>query len=228
MAVPFHTLELGWKGFLPLVNRDIYPADKYEFGQWDYQKDYEENFEKAVAWFDSDIAGFCKAALQKSTAPESRFAAITATVRKTGWFGLPKPPTVEMTGPPILPPAAYESFVADMKKTGFWPGSAYYLHHKRNGEYNGNAPSGGKLTQPVLFIHAAWDLICDTKTSRLAEPMRKVCSDLTEVTIESGHWAQYEKPDEVNAALVRFIVEKLPSEWPGYWDAGYVSKKTVS
>jgi hypothetical protein len=41
---------------------------------------------------------------------------------------------------------------------------------------------------PVLFLHAANDLVCDTTGSRLAEPMREYCADLTEVVIQSGHW----------------------------------------
>ncbi|KAI0189530.1 putative epoxide hydrolase [Xylaria flabelliformis] len=226
IAVPFHTIERGWKGFLPLVNRELYPVDEYEFGQWDYMKKYEESFEEAVAWFEQDVAGFCKAALERTPVPTSRAPSRTAAVRKDdGWWGLAKPPPVEATGPPVLPPDVYDSFIADMQRTGFWPGSAYYMHHERNAEYNGKAASGGRLTQPVLFIHAAWDLTCDTKTSRLAEPMRQVCSNLTEVTVEAGHFAQFEKPGETNAALFRFLVEELPTEWPGYWDTGYVKKE---
>ncbi|KAI1175255.1 putative epoxide hydrolase [Nemania sp. FL0916] len=226
IAVPHHTVELGWDAFLPLVNREIYPADKYEVGQWDYMKHYEENFEKAVEWFDQDIVGFVKAGLQKSRPLESRFSTLTATVRKDGgWGGQKRPPPPEATGPPVLPQDVYDSFTADMQKTGFWAASAYYLHHKRNAEYNGKAASGGKLTQPVMFIHAARDVVCDTISSRLAEPMRRACSNLTEVTIEAGHFAHYEKPGEVNAALFRFIIEELPGEWPGFWDSGYTKQK---
>ncbi|KAI1185525.1 putative epoxide hydrolase [Nemania serpens] len=226
ISVPFHSLELGWEGFLPYVNREIYPADKYEYGQWDYMKSYEEDFEKAVAWYEKDIAGFVKACSQKSSPPKNRFSAGTATVRKDGgWFGLPSPPPVQATGLPVLPPDVFNSFSADMEKTGFWPGSAYYLHHKRNAEYNGKAASGGKLTQPVLFIHAEWDLVCETKSSRLPEPMRQVCSNLTEATIQTGHFAHFEKPAEVNAILARFIVEELPSEWPGFETHQYTKQK---
>ncbi|KAI1193782.1 putative epoxide hydrolase [Nemania serpens] len=226
IAVSFHTIEVGWEGFLPKVNREIYPADKYEFGQWDYMRRYEENFEEAVAWYEQDIAGFVKAGLQLSHPQQSRFSAATATVRKDrGWFGLQRPPPVEATGPPILPPDVFDSFVADMEKTGFWTGSAYYLHHKRNAEYNGKAASGAKLTQPVLFIHASRDLVCDTKTSRLPDASRRLCSNLTEATVETGHFAHNEKPGEVNAALFRFIIEELPSEWPGFWSNGYTKHK---
>ena len=216
ICVPHRTLELGWDGFLPLVDREIYPADEYEFGQWDYMKNYEEDFEKTIEWFDQDVAGFCKALMQMTAPPANRVSAL-ATVRKSGWMGgMPKPPSVDMTGPPILPAETFDSFVEDMQKTGFWSGSAYYLNHKRNAEYNGKAPSGGRLKQPVLFIHATWDLVCETKTSRLAEPMREVCSNLTEVTVEAGHRVQHEKPGEVNAALHSFIKKELPSELPRF------------
>lgn len=227
LCVPYHCLELGWDGFLPLVNREIYPADEYEFGQWDYQKNYEESFEKTVAWMDQDAAGFCKAVCQKTTAPLKRFSQFS-TVRRTGFFGgIPKPPSVDMTGPPVLSAEVFDSFAKDMQKTGFWSGSAYYMNHERNAEYNGKAPNGGRLTQPVLFVHATWDVICDTKTSRLPEPMREVCSNLTEVTVEAGHFVQFEKPGEVNAALCRFIIEELPSEWPGFWGNGYTKRNKV-
>ena len=227
LCVPYRTIELGWEGFLPLVNRETYPANEYEFGQWDYMKNWEENFEKTIEWYDQDPAGLCKAFLQMTTQPPNRFTPL-ATVRKSGWFGgIPKPPSVDLSGPPILPAEEFDSFAKDMQKTGFWPGSAYYLSHKRNAEYNGKARSGGRLEQPVLFIHASWDTVCDTKTSRLAESMREFCSNLTEVTVEAGHWVQFEKPGDVNAALFRFILEELPSAWPGFWDSGYTKRRFV-
>ncbi|KAI1822466.1 putative epoxide hydrolase [Xylaria intraflava] len=227
LAVPFRTIELGMDSFLPLANRELYPVEEYEYAQWDYWRHYEENLEKAVAWFEQDIPGFIKAVMQPTPQPKTRFAGATATVRKNGWFGLPKPPPVEATGPPMISLADLDSFTSDMQKTGFFGACAYYTHNKRNAEYNKNALSGGKLTLPVLFLHATWDLICDTKTSRLAEPMRRTCSNLTEVTVEAGHFLQNQKPDEVNAALFRFIVEEVPGEWPGYWGSGYTKRKAA-
>ena len=32
---------------------------------------------------------------------------------------------------------------------------------------------------PVLFLHAEHDSVCETVASRLAEPMRRECRDLT-------------------------------------------------
>jgi soluble epoxide hydrolase/lipid-phosphate phosphatase len=226
ICVPYSTIELGWDGFLPLVNREVYPADQYEVAQWDYMKHYEENFDRAIEWFDSDVLGFCKAVTTRPAAIADRDAPVMmATVRKNGWFnGLPKPPSVEMTGPSMLPDDVYESFAKDMQKTGLWPGSAYYLHHERNAKYNGSRER--KLEQPALFIHARWDLVCDTKGSRLIEPMREACSNLTEFTIDAAHFVQFEKPREVNAALFRFIIEELPNEWPASLDGEYSKTKS--
>ncbi|KAK3944213.1 Alpha/Beta hydrolase protein [Diplogelasinospora grovesii] len=227
LCVPYRTIELGWKGFLPLVNREIYPAEEYEYGQWDYMKNYEENFEKAVAWFDSDIAGLLKAVMQPSKPAGSRISPF-ANIRKDGGFfgGAPKPPSADMIPQaPIIPADVFSRMVKEMEGTGFWGGSAYYMNHESNGVYNGRKE--GKLSMPVMFIHATRDLVCDTKTSRLAEPMREHCSNLTEVTIDVGHWVQLEKPQEVNAALTRFILEELPGEWPGFWESGYTKRKTI-
>jgi soluble epoxide hydrolase / lipid-phosphate phosphatase len=227
LCVPYRTIELGWEGFLPLVNREIYPADQYEFGQWDYMKNYEENFEKTIEWFEKDVAGMCKATMQPAKPPTSRFHHFAMT-RKTGWGGgLPAPPPVDKTGPPMVAPDVFARYTEDMQRTGYWGASQYYMHHDENAKYTKKAPNDGKLSQPVLFIHATWDTICDTKATRLAEPMRKHCSNLTEVTIEAGHWVQFEKPAEINAALCRFIIDSVPSQWPGYWDSGYVKTPAV-
>jgi hypothetical protein len=38
---------------------------------------------------------------------------------------------------------------------------------------------GRKRIFPALFLHAARNVVCDTVHSRLAEPMREDCADLT-------------------------------------------------
>jgi hypothetical protein len=44
--------------------------------------------------------------------------------------------------------------------------------------------------------------------------MRTYCRNFTELTIRSGHWMAQEKPVEVNAALVQWLVTKVPGVWP--------------
>jgi pimeloyl-ACP methyl ester carboxylesterase len=63
---------------------------------------------------------------------------------------------------------------------------------------------------PVLFLHGAYDYVCETIDSRLAEPMRTNCPNLTEVTIPSGHWMA---PIQVNAALAKWLALQFPALW---------------
>lgn len=57
------------------------------------------------------------------------------------------------------------------------------------------------------------DHICETIGSRLAEPMRTSCANLTEGLVETGHWPAQERPIEVNAAMVRWLAAHLPQLW---------------
>jgi pimeloyl-ACP methyl ester carboxylesterase len=72
----------------------------------------------------------------------------------------------------------------------------------------------GKLELPVLFLHSAYYYTCQTVTSRLAEPMRQDCADLTEVVVQSGHWMAQERPTAVNAAWVKWLAIKAIEFWP--------------
>ncbi|NQV21732.1 MAG: hypothetical protein HQ511_09985 [Rhodospirillales bacterium] len=45
---------------------------------------------------------------------------------------------------------------------------------------------------PVLFIHGAYDFVCETLGSGPAEPLRGLCDNLTEATIHAGHWVARE------------------------------------
>jgi pimeloyl-ACP methyl ester carboxylesterase len=88
-------------------------------------------------------------------------------------------------------------------------------NHAANIAYAARARDNGALSLPVLFLHGAYDYTCETIDSRLAEPMREVCANLTEVVVRSGHWMAQENPIAVNAALARWLAVKLPAIWPG-------------
>ena len=47
---------------------------------------------------------------------------------------------------------------------------------------------------PVLFLHGKYDHVCQTVATNLAEPMREYCSDLTEFTLDTGHWMARKLP----------------------------------
>jgi pimeloyl-ACP methyl ester carboxylesterase len=70
-----------------------------------------------------------------------------------------------------------------------------------------------RLTMPVLFLHGAYDLYLRDDRLALAEPMRAHCAGLTEAVVPSGHWMAQEKPAWVNAALAKWLTQKLPELW---------------
>jgi hypothetical protein len=89
------------------------------------------------------------------------------------------------------------------------------MNHKRNAAYAATALNQGRLSMPVLFLGGANDLTCmTTGGSRLAEPMRQYCDDLTEVAVQSGHSIAQECPVRVNAALAKWLATRLTNVWP--------------
>ncbi|KAI3391180.1 hypothetical protein diail_7785 [Diaporthe ilicicola] len=129
---------------------------------------------------------------------------------------------------PLLEGEVFDAPVTATEETGPWSESAYYMNHKANAECNSKAPNGGCLgkDKPVLFIHAKFDFACNTLTSLLADPMREVCENLTEVAVGTGHNAHFEKPGDINSAVVRCLVEEVKECWPGHSDSGYHKVKT--
>jgi pimeloyl-ACP methyl ester carboxylesterase len=99
-----------------------------------------------------------------------------------------------------------------LTRNGFFGPDSYYMNHARNARYVSAA--SGRLVLPVLFLGARYDYVCETITSRLAEPMRERCAHLTEYVIDSGHWMAQEKPYEVNAALTHWLATQVPGAWP--------------
>ncbi|KAL1864565.1 hypothetical protein Daus18300_007580 [Diaporthe australafricana] len=223
LAIPYKTIELGLHHIVSLVDRKIYPKHEYPFGQWDYMAYYEESFEEAIADFDANIPGLLKFAYAPPPPGGYSFddafkPSFTASVRKNGGlFGGGPAPPAETLPAPLLDAEVFDVLVEETEETGLWGGTAYYTNHKANARYNSHAPHGGRLgrDKPVLFIHAKFDFVAASLTTRFAEPMREACENLTEVVIGAAHFVQSEKPEEVNAAVVKFLVEKVKECWPG-------------
>jgi pimeloyl-ACP methyl ester carboxylesterase len=87
------------------------------------------------------------------------------------------------------------------------------MNAERNLAYATKAKDGGRLSMPVLFLHGAYDYTCETVGSRLADPMRRDCPNLTEVVIASGHWMAQEHPRRVNAELAKWLARELRELW---------------
>jgi soluble epoxide hydrolase/lipid-phosphate phosphatase len=230
MAVPYRTLELGKEEVFKLINRGRYPEDKFPWGQWDYQTFYEESFDKATAWLDSDPEAFLKISFAKNPTNSQNYGqpAFTTNVTKDGgWFGgIPKPDPKWRDIPAeasMLNKDVLDELVAAMKKTSWYAADSYYMNHKRNRAFNlKHQKHEGHFHKPLLFIEAKWDSICDTVTSRLGEPMKQFSSKLTWTSIASGHFVPTEAPEETNAAIARWLVTEVPDYWPNFFKNGHV------
>ena len=213
LCVPYLSAGFTLETVVPLVDRKLYPQDTFPAGQWDYQFYYEENFDKAVASFEANIRNVVKVLFRKGDPARVGQPAPTSMVRKGGgWFGGGACPDFPRDGD-VITEQDYETYVASLTRNGFFGPDSWYMNHKANGAYAKTAKNGGKLEMPVLFLHGAYDTTCETMTSRLAEPMRRDCVDLTEVVVKSGHWMAQEKPIDVNAALAKWLAAKLPDYW---------------
>jgi len=220
LCVPYIAGGISPRRMADLVDRKVYPESEYPVGQWDYMLFYEEQFDRARAAWEADISATIRA-LFRAGNPEGRGKpAITAAVRRAGdWFGgAGRAPDVPRD-PAVLTEAELSSYVAALTRNGFFGPDSWYMNHERNAAYSAEAPDGGKLRMPVLFLHGAYDYVCETIDSRLAEPMRRDCADLTEVVVPSGHWMAQEQPIAVNAALAHWLATRT-AVWPGKGEAG--------
>jgi pimeloyl-ACP methyl ester carboxylesterase len=202
LGVPYFAVGNAPATLIALVDRRAYPEEKYPAGQWDYQLFYERAFDTATAAFDADVRATIKALFRGASAADRGKPSPTARItRDGGWFGgTGRAPDVPLDTS-VMTEDVLEAYVAAFSRNGFAGPDAWYVNADANLRYAAEAANGGRLTQPVLFLHAAFDRVCETVDSRLAEPMRRDCADLTERVLETGHWMPEEKPAEVNAAL---------------------------
>ena len=213
LCVPYLASGFTLDTVVPLVDRAVYPADKFPAGQWDYQFFYEESFDKAVQGFEANIRNVVKALFRKGNPERVGQPSITSMVRATGgWFGGGACPDLPRDAD-VVTEEDVEAYTAALTRNGFFGPDSWYMNHKRNGDYARRAKNGGKLSMPVLFLHGAYDFTCETMHSKLAEPMRRDCADLTEAVVKSGHWMAQERPVDVNRALARWLATKLPDYW---------------
>ncbi len=209
ISVPYMPQAFALPNHLPLIDRELYPADQYPDGQWDYYRFYLTHFDQAATDFDSDIPASL-AAIYRSGNPESvgkvyRSAIIT---RSGGWFGSAHHAPAVLPDPALWPSADFDALVESFRITGFRPGNSWYLNDSANIAYAHEAPGDGTLCQPVLFINGDFDGLCDITHNRFGEPMRRACQDLTVTSLPSGHWLPLERKAEVSEAMRSWLKTK--------------------
>ncbi len=215
LCVPYYTLERGLDAVMDLVDREVYPADQYPAGQWEYQLFYQENFSRATAVMEANAYNTVKLLFRKGNPAGQGKPSATSTVRNSGgWFnGAEEAPDFLRDGD-VVTEEELCAYASALQRHGFFGPNSYYMNHAANAAYAAQAANGGYLDMPVLFIAATYDYTCECVTSRLAEPMQTYCRNLTSKQIHAGHWLAQEKPFEVNGVLVEWLVNCVPGHWP--------------
>lgn len=242
MCLPYRTLEMGVDELIKYANRDLYPEDEFPHAQWDYQKWYEakdddggnSNFEKAVKMYEADVGNFLKAMFRPSSkrVPEEDKdkdkiqdqdrgrgqdqRAPTSTVSKDGGFfgGADKAPETDIADS-LLDEEMLGEMVDAYTAGGLWGPTAWYLNHDANKVWADDwSVNEGVVSVPTLFVDARQDHVVGTYNSKIKRAMESFCRKHMEVRIEAGHWVALEQPEQVNAAIARWIATKVPRAWP--------------
>ena len=209
LCVPHIARGFALPNLVPLVDRELYPETKYPVGQWDYWLLHREHFGRTVRVFEADVRATFSAAYRTGSPKAVGKPAMSADMRaRGGWFGPAGPVPAVPRDEALMPRDMFDALVAAFERTGSGGADAWYLNDSANIAYAAEAPGFGRIDLPALFLHAEWDPVCDTVHSRLADPMREDCTDLTEVTIAGGHMLMLERPGEVSAAIADWIAIK--------------------
>jgi pimeloyl-ACP methyl ester carboxylesterase len=214
LCVPYLPKGFAPENIIPLVDRSIYPEAQFPAGQWEYQLFYRENFDLARKGFEHNIKALVKAIYRAGSPDGKGQPAITAFARiNKGWFGgLPGAPDLPRDAS-VLSEEDFHRYAEALERNGFFGPDSWYMNAERNEAFATKAKSSGRIAMPVLFLHGAYDYVCATVDTRLADPMREYCVDLTEAVVKSGHWMAQEQPVAVNAALAKWLAVKFPALW---------------
>ncbi len=207
LCVPYFTLERGWQGILPHIDRNLYALKDYPAGQWEYQCFYEEQFDQATAAFDADPYKVAKLLFRKGD-PQGigKISGTAQTRHDGGWFGGGKIPDLPRDDD-VISEEDLQTYANYLQQNSFFGPDSYYMNHAANAVYADEIVDQ-RLHMPVLFLHGRFDYTCETITSKSAEPMRARCDNLTEQIIDSGHWMAQEQPAAVNENLAAWLTSE--------------------
>jgi len=209
ISVPYLPESFALPNLVPLIDRQLYPADQYPDGQWDYYRFYLTHFDQTVSDMEADIPATLASMFRRGNPASAGKVSPSALLTQNGGrYGSAHRAPATQPDLVLWPPADFDALVEAFRTTGFRPANAWYLNGTANIAYSHTAPDGGQLRQPVLFINSDWDVICDINRSSLGEPMRRSCKDLSVTNIPSGHWLPLESKTELVQAIRSWLKTK--------------------
>jgi len=109
---------------------------------------------------------------------------------------------VNPRGEPLTSDEEMNIFVEAFTKGGFTGPINWYRNITRNWEMSADLPQ--RIDVPCGMIYGKYDVV--PKGGDLSQYV----PNLEIITLECGHWIQQEKPDEVNAFLLRWLKRNAP------------------
>lgn len=209
LSLPYFPSGFALPNLLPLIDRILYPSNQYPDGQWDYYRFYLTHFEQTVSDMGADIratlASLYRPGSSASIGVRSPSAGLTRNGGRYGAAHRAPPTSPDST---LWPAPDFDALTEAFRVRGFRPANSWYLNDDANIMYCRSAPGEGHVRQPVLFINGEWDAICDINRSRLGEPMRSACRDLSVTSLQSGHWLPLERKRETVDAIRAWLAAK--------------------
>ena len=74
-------------------------------------------------------------------------------------------------------------YTAALERNGFFGPDSWYMNAAANVAYAARAKPQWRLTMPVLFLHGAYDYVCETLDSRGRGADAAHCANLTEAIV---------------------------------------------
>jgi pimeloyl-ACP methyl ester carboxylesterase len=209
ISVPYLPESFALPILVPLIDRQLYPADQYPDGQWDYYRFYLTHFEQTVSDMEADITATLASLFRRGNpASAGRVSPSALLTQNGGRYGSAHRAPATAPDPSLWPPEDFDALVEAFRVTGFRPANAWYLNGSANTAYAQASPDGGELRQPALFLNGDWDAICDITRSRLGEPMRSSCKDLSVTNMPAGHWLPLESKTELVRSIRSWLKAK--------------------
>lgn len=209
ISVPYFPEGFALPNLLPLVDRQLYPFHLHPDGQWDYYRFYLTHFEQTVSDFEADIPAALASLYRPGNPASAGMVSPSALITNNGGrFGSARRAPATPPDPTMWPLADFDVLVQTFRGSGFHPANAWYLNDSANIAYASTAPDNGRLHQPVLFVNGDWDAICDINRSRLGEPMRGSCTDLSVANLPAGHWLPLERKTELVESIRAWLEAK--------------------